>query len=117
MFPNNNSCIIFPKLLLQSEGSAVWVAGPGREISSLPTNSFYNITPQGQHVTFALPTQAAHGTFAGIYHPAQAAVTAATVHPLLQQSQTMAGAVDIVGHGGNAYQQPQHTQINWPNNY
>ncbi|KAJ7960226.1 GBF-interacting protein 1-like isoform X2 [Quillaja saponaria] len=77
----------------QSEGSAVWVAAPGREISSLPTNSFYNIPPQSQHVTFA-PTQAGHGTFAGIYHPAQA-VTAATVHPFLQQSQTMAGAVDM----------------------
>ncbi|KAF7833210.1 GBF-interacting protein 1-like [Senna tora] len=99
----------------QSEGSAVWVAAPGREIPSLPTSSFYNIPPQGQHVTFA-PTQAGHGTFAGIYHPAQA-VTAATVHPLLQQSQTMAGAVDMVGPGGSVYQQPQHSQINWPSNY
>lgn len=99
----------------QSEGSAVWVAAPGRDITSLPTSTFYNLPPQSQHVTFA-PTQAGHGTFAGIYHPAQA-VTAATVHPLLQQSQTMAGAVDMVGPGGNVYQQPQHTQINWPSNY
>ncbi|XP_054797714.1 GBF-interacting protein 1 [Prosopis cineraria] len=99
----------------QSEGSAVWVAAPGREMSSLPTSSFYSLPPQGQHVTFA-PTQAGHGTFAGIYHPAQA-VTAATVHPLLQQSQTMAGAVDMVGPGGSVYQQPQHSQMNWPSNY
>ncbi|KAK7300993.1 hypothetical protein RJT34_11847 [Clitoria ternatea] len=99
----------------QSEGSAVWVAAPGRDITSLPTSTFYNLPPQGQHVTFA-PTQAGHGTFAGIYHPAQA-VTAATVHPLLQQSQTMGGAVDMVGPGGNVYQQPQHAQINWPSNY
>ncbi|XP_020236785.1 GBF-interacting protein 1-like isoform X1 [Cajanus cajan] len=99
----------------QSEGAAVWVAAPGRDITSLPTSTFYNLPPQGQHVTFA-PTQAGHGTFAGIYHPAQA-VTAATVHPLLQQSQTMAGAVDMVGPGGNVYQQPQHAQINWPSNY
>ncbi|KAL1348895.1 hypothetical protein AAHE18_07G113200 [Arachis hypogaea] len=99
----------------QSEGSAVWVAAPGRDMSSLPTSSFYNLPQQGPHVTFT-PTQAGHGTFAGIYHPAQA-VTAATVHPLLQQSQTMAGAVDMVGPGGNVYQQPQHTQINWPSNY
>ncbi|CAL9013509.1 unnamed protein product [Prunus brigantina] len=98
----------------QSEGSSVWVAAPGREMSSL-TSSFYNLPPQGQHVTFT-PTQAGHGTFAGIYHPAQA-VTAATVHPLLQQSQTMAGAVDMVGPGGSVYQQPQHAQINWPSNY
>ncbi|KAJ1431779.1 UBA-like superfamily [Sesbania bispinosa] len=99
----------------QSEGSAVWMAAPGRDITSMPTSSFYNLPPQGQHVTFA-PTQAGHGTFAGIYHPAQA-VTAATVHPLLQQSQTMAGAVDMVGPRGNVYQQPQHAQINWPSNY
>ncbi|CAI8585728.1 unnamed protein product [Vicia faba] len=99
----------------QSEGSAVWVAAPGRDMTNLPTSSFYNLPPQGPHVTFA-PTQAGHATFASIYHPAQA-VTAAAVHPLLQQSQTMAGAVDMVGPGGNVYQQPQHAQINWPSNY
>ncbi|KAL5102360.1 hypothetical protein RYX36_006687 [Vicia faba] len=73
----------------QSEGSAVWVAAPGRDMTNLPTSSFYNLPPQGPHVTFA-PTQAGHATLASIYHPAQA-VTAAAVHPLLQQSQTMAG--------------------------
>ncbi|KAK7275944.1 hypothetical protein RIF29_17071 [Crotalaria pallida] len=99
----------------QSEGSAVWVAAPGRDVSGLPTSSYYNLPPQGQHVTFA-PTQAGHGTFPGIYHPGQA-VTTAAVHPLLQQSQTMAGAVEMVGPGGNVYQQPQHAQINWPGNY
>ncbi|CAI8585719.1 unnamed protein product [Vicia faba] len=99
----------------QSEGSAVWVAAPGRDMTNLSTSSFYNLPPQGPHVTYA-PTQAGHTTFASIYHPAQA-VTAAAVHPLLQQSQTMAGAVDMVGPGGNVYQQPQHAQINWPSNY
>ncbi|KAK9285319.1 hypothetical protein L1049_024510 [Liquidambar formosana] len=99
----------------QSEGSAVWIAAPGRDISSLQASSFYNLPPQGQHITFT-PTQAGHGTFAGIYHPAQT-VTAATVHPLLQQSQTMAGGVDMVGPTASVYQQPQHAQINWPNNY
>ncbi|XP_022135696.1 GBF-interacting protein 1-like [Momordica charantia] len=98
----------------QSEGSAVWIGAPGRDMSSLPANSFYNLPPQGQHVTFT-PTQTGHGTFAGIYHPAQA-VTAATVHPLLQQSQAVAGGVDTVGPGGSIYQQPQHSQINWPSN-
>ncbi|CAK7349150.1 unnamed protein product [Dovyalis caffra] len=98
-----------------TEGSAVWIATPGRDISSLPASSFYNLPPQGQHVTFA-PTQAAHGTFTNIYHPGQPA-TAATVHPLLQQSQAMGGAVDMVGPGANVYQQPQHQQINWPSNY
>lgn len=100
----------------QSEGSAMWVAASGRDISNLPTSSFYNLPPQGQHVTYA-PTQAGHGNFAGVYHPAQA-VTAGTVHPLLQQSQTMAGAVDMVGPGGSVYQQPQqHAHLNWPSNY
>ena len=99
----------------QSEGSTVWMTAPGRDLTNLPTSSFYNLPPQGQHLTFA-PTQGGQGTFASIYHPAQA-VTAATVHPLLQQSQTVAGAVDIVGLGGNVYQQPQHAQINWPSNY
>ncbi|KAK3017270.1 hypothetical protein RJ639_007382, partial [Escallonia herrerae] len=94
----------------QSEGSGVWVATPGRDISGLQASSFYNL-PQGQ-VAFA-PTQAGHGTFTGIYHPAQP-VTAAAVHPLLQQSQTVAGAVDMVGPTGSVYQQPQAAQINWP---
>lgn len=62
------------------------------------------------------PTQAGHGTFAGVYHPAQA-VTAAMVHPIMQQSQTMAGAVDMVGPGGSVYQPTQQAQINWPSNY
>ncbi|KAK2986439.1 hypothetical protein RJ640_011877 [Escallonia rubra] len=97
----------------QSEGSGVWVATPGRDISGLQASSFYNL-PQGQ-VAFA-PTQAGHGTFTGIYHPAQP-VTAAAVHPLLQQSQTVAGAVDMVGPTGSVYQQPQAAQINWPSNY
>ncbi|XP_050382109.1 GBF-interacting protein 1-like isoform X3 [Argentina anserina] len=99
----------------QSEGSSVWIAAPNREMPSL-TSSFYNLPTQSQHVTFT-PTQASHGTFAGLYHPAQA-VSAAAVHPLLQQSQPMAGAVDMVGPGGNVYQQPQHAQqMNWPSNY
>ncbi|KAL9243959.1 hypothetical protein vseg_017788 [Gypsophila vaccaria] len=99
----------------QTEGSAVWFPGPGRDMSSLPANAFYNLHPQGQHVTYA-PTQGGQGPYAGMFHPSQA-VTAAAVHPLLQQSQAMPGAVDMVGATGNVYQQPQHGQINWPNNY
>ncbi|OIW02505.1 hypothetical protein TanjilG_12819 [Lupinus angustifolius] len=99
----------------QNEGSPVWVTAPGQDISSLPTTSYYNIPPQAQHASFN-PAQAGHGTFASIYHPPQA-VTAATVHPLLHQSQTMAGSVEMVGPGGNIYQQPQHAQINWSGSY
>ncbi|GMI70906.1 hypothetical protein like AT3G07660 [Hibiscus trionum] len=97
----------------QSEGSAVWIAPPGRDISSLPANSFYNLPPQSQNVTFA-PAQVGPGSFAGIYHPQG---VAAGVHPLLQQAQTMAGAVDMGGPAANVYQQPQHAQMNWPSNY
>ncbi|KAK6918709.1 hypothetical protein RJ641_017131 [Dillenia turbinata] len=99
----------------QSEGSTVWFAAPGRDIASLQAGSFYNLPGQVQHVAFS-PTQASHGTFAGIYHPSPA-VTAPTVHPLLQQSQSMGGAVDMVGPTPSVYQQPQNAQINWPNNY
>lgn len=97
----------------QSEGSGVWIAPPGRDFSSLQASSFYNF-PQGQ-MAFA-PSQPSHGTFAGVYHPAQP-VNATTVNPLLQQSQTMASPLDVVGPTASAYQQPQHSQMNWPNNF
>ncbi|KAK1431087.1 hypothetical protein QVD17_14308 [Tagetes erecta] len=96
----------------QSEGSGVWIAAPGRDISGLQANSFYNL-PQGGQVAYT-PTQAAHATFASIYQP----VTTTPVHPLLQQPQTMAGGVDMVGPTSTVYQQPlPPPQINWPNNY
>ncbi|XP_047269018.1 GBF-interacting protein 1-like isoform X3 [Capsicum annuum] len=96
----------------QSEGAAVWIT-PGRDLSSLQASSFYNL-PQGQ-VAFT-PTQPGHGNIAGLYHPAQP-VTAETVHPLIQQSPTMAGSIDMVGPTATVYQQPQHSQINWPSSY
>ncbi|KAJ0801484.1 putative GBF-interacting protein [Helianthus annuus] len=96
----------------QSEGSGVWIAAPGRDISGMQANSFYNL-PQGGQVAYT-PTQAAHATFASIYQP----VTTTPIHPLLQQPQTMAGGVDMVGPASTVYQQPpQPPQINWPNNY
>ncbi|KAI3911282.1 hypothetical protein MKX01_004509 [Papaver californicum] len=105
-FKENNVYITAP----QSEGgSAVWVPAPGREISGMQAGSFYNL-PQGQHIAFA-PSQTGHPAFAGIYHPTQT-VGGATVHPLLQQSQTMAGAVEMVGPPAGVYQQqPQRTQV------
>lgn len=62
------------------------------------------------------PTQAGHGNLSGIYHPTPT-VAAAAVHPLLQQSQTVAGAVEMVGTPSGVYQQPQRAQVNWTNNY
>ncbi|CAL5011671.1 unnamed protein product [Urochloa decumbens] len=92
---------------LQTEGSGLWVPTPGRDISALQANSFYGLPPQGQQVTFA--PQA--GPFGGIFHPAHT-VAGAAVHPLLQPSHTMTGAVEIVGAPGSVYQHPQ-TQMNW----
>ncbi|KAH6785195.1 hypothetical protein C2S51_037650 [Perilla frutescens var. frutescens] len=98
----------------QNEGSGVWFTTPSRDISTLQASSFYNL-PQGQ-LAFT-PTQTGHGTFTGIFHPAQA-VTPPNVHPLLQQSQGIANPADMVGPTGNVYQQqPQHAQLNWPSNY
>ncbi|TKY57422.1 GBF-interacting protein 1-like protein [Spatholobus suberectus] len=96
-----------------SEGSAVWIPAPGQDISSLQVNSLYNLTPQGQHLTFP-PTQAAHGPFAGIY---QAGQTVASPSTLLQQSQAVAGPVETVGPPSGSYQQPQPAQINWNSNF
>lgn len=101
-------------VVFQSEGSGVWIASSGRDMSSLQGSSFYNL-PQGQMAY--TPTQPSHGTFANVYHPSQQ-VNATTVHQLMQQSQAMAGPVDMVGPNGNVYQQqPQHSQMNWPNNF
>ncbi|KAL9144902.1 hypothetical protein ABFS82_13G005500 [Erythranthe guttata] len=102
----------------QNEGSGVWFTGPGRDISTLQPNSFYNL-PQGQ-LAFA-PTQGGHGPFTGIFHPAQAVTN---VHQLLQQSQAITNPVDMVVPSASVYQQqqqqqqpPQHAQLNWPSNY
>ncbi|KQJ86999.1 GBF-interacting protein 1-like [Brachypodium distachyon] len=95
----------------QSEGSTVWIPAPGRELSTLQSSSYYGLPPQGQHLAFA-PAQAGHGAYAGMYHPAQT-LAGGAVHPLLQPSQTIAGAVEMVGPPSNGYQQQQHAQMNW----
>ncbi|KAL1211997.1 GBF-interacting protein 1-like [Cardamine amara subsp. amara] len=95
----------------QSEALPVWITGPGRDVSS----SFYGLQHHGQHVTYA-PAQAGHVTFPGMYHPGQAVTAAGVHHPLLQQSQGVAGA-EMVAPAPNVFQQPQQTQMNWPSNY
>ncbi|THU59216.1 hypothetical protein C4D60_Mb03t22630 [Musa balbisiana] len=93
----------------QSEGSAAWIPAPGQDNSSLQTTAtFYGMPP---HMALA-PTQTGHGALGGIYHPASTAV-----HPLAQQSQAAAGAVEMVGPAAGVYQQPQHAQINWTGSY
>ncbi|CAH8356473.1 unnamed protein product [Eruca vesicaria subsp. sativa] len=95
----------------QSEALPVWIAGPGRDVPS----SFYGLQHHGQHVTYA-PAQAGHVTFPGMYHPGPAVTAGGVHHPLLQQSQGVAGA-EMVAPGPNVFQQPQQTQMNWPSNY
>ncbi|KAL0919474.1 hypothetical protein M5K25_011569 [Dendrobium thyrsiflorum] len=102
----------------QSEGSAVWMSPPTRDISTFQAGSFYNVPPQGQPVAFA-PAQAGHAAaaFTGIYHPTQS-VPGGSVHPLLQQSQAIGGAAEMGGPPVGIYQQPQRASpINWINNY
>lgn len=102
----------------QSEGSTVWIPATGlpaagRELPALQSTSFYGMPPQGQHMAFA-HGPAGHGAYGGMYHPAQT-LNGGAVHPLLQPSQTIAGAVEMVGPPANGYQQPQHAQMNWAN--
>ncbi|KAG7624425.1 putative GBF-interacting protein [Arabidopsis thaliana] len=95
----------------QSEALPVWITGPGRDVPS----SFYGLQHHGQHVTYA-PAQAGHVAFPGMYHPGQAVTATGVHHPLLQQSQGVAGA-EMVAPAPNVFQQPQQTQMNWPSNY
>ncbi|XP_074380837.1 GBF-interacting protein 1-like isoform X2 [Apium graveolens] len=97
----------------QSEGTGVWLAPPGRDISGLQASSFYNI-PQAQIASPATPVS--HGNYAGNFYSAQP-VTGAAVHPLLQQSQVMAAPVDVNGPAPSVYQPSQPAPINWPRNY
>lgn len=94
----------------QSEGSGMWISGPGREMSGLPSNSFY--LPPPLAIT---PPQSGHGggAYGGIYHPAQP-----NVHPLVQQSQTMAPSVETVRPPIGAYHQHSlSSQVNWNTTY
>ncbi|KAG0465057.1 hypothetical protein HPP92_019221 [Vanilla planifolia] len=101
----------------ESEGSAIWISPPGRDIPTLQASSFYNVPPHGQPVAFA-PAQAVHtAAFAGVYHPTQSVATG-TVHPLLQQSQPTGISPEVVGPPAGVYQQPQRASpINWVNNF
>ncbi|PIN20358.1 hypothetical protein CDL12_06949 [Handroanthus impetiginosus] len=76
-----------------------------------------NIYVSAQQSEGFTPTQPGHRTFTSIFHPGQA-VTVATMHPLLQQSQAITNPADMVGPTSGVYQQQQqHTLHNWPGNY
>ncbi|XVE50885.1 hypothetical protein DITRI_Ditri01bG0199300 [Diplodiscus trichospermus] len=96
-----------------SEGSALWMAAPGQDLSNLQVNSLYNLCLHGQQVPFSL----GHGSFAGLYQSPQTMAAPSNVNSLLQQSKAMAAAAETVGPPAGAYQQPQLAQINWNTNY
>ncbi|KAE8713722.1 GBF-interacting protein 1 [Hibiscus syriacus] len=97
-----------------NEGSDIWMAAPGQNLSNLLVNPLYNVSLLGQHLPFS-PAQAGHGAIAGLYQSSQAPA-APNANALLQQPQPMAAAEAKVPASG-AYQQPQLAQIDWNTNY
>lgn len=87
----------------QGEGSSLWFTTPSQDISTLQAGSFYNL-PQGQ-LAFS-PTQPGQGAFTGIFHSVQP-VTSATIHPLLQQSQSITTPIDMMRQTASVHQQAQ----------
>ncbi|CAI9772589.1 unnamed protein product [Fraxinus pennsylvanica] len=91
----------------QGEGSSLWFTTPSQDISTLQAGSFYNL-PQGQ-LAFS-PTQPGQGAFTGIFHSVQP-VTSATVHPLLQQPQSITTPMDMMRPTASVHQQAQLNQV------
>ncbi|KAL5081075.1 hypothetical protein RYX36_009496 [Vicia faba] len=77
--------------------------------SQFKENNVYLNGQQSEGSACGLLHQAGHGNFVGVYHhPAQVG-TAGTVHPLLQQSQTMVGAVDMSSPSRSTLQSASNT--------
>ncbi|GAA0166796.1 hypothetical protein LIER_43768 [Lithospermum erythrorhizon] len=53
--------------LKQNEEAHTWTTTPGRDLSTLPTNYFYNIPP-GQNLAFPHPHTTHGPPFPGVYH-------------------------------------------------
>lgn len=94
-------------LYSQIEDSHVWSTAPGRDLSALPTNFFYNF-PQVQQVTLP-PGQ---GPFGGIYPLTAPTAPPSIVQSLHQHSQATSPAVESVVPPPSNHQLP-HSQINW----
>ncbi|KAL2475978.1 GBF-interacting protein 1-like [Abeliophyllum distichum] len=118
----NNNDIVGPDLkektiystntIKQNEDSHAWTSAPGRDMTTLQANVFYNL-PQGQHSVFP-PSHVGHGTFPGIYHPTQTISAPSTLQSLPQQSQAVAGPLGAYPQPRlQPQQQPQHAQMNW----
>ncbi|KAK8626376.1 hypothetical protein V6N13_134025 [Hibiscus sabdariffa] len=99
-----------------TEGSAIWMAAPGQDLSNLPVNPLYNVSLHGQQLPFSL-AQVGHDASVGLYQSSQTTAPP-NVNTLLQQSQAMAvAAAETAVPASGAYQQPQLAQINWNTNY
>ncbi|KAL4279335.1 hypothetical protein GQ457_03G023140 [Hibiscus cannabinus] len=100
-----------------NEGSTIWMAAAGHDISNLPVHPLYSVSLQGQQFPFS-PAQARHGAIAGLYQSSQTIAPPSNVNTLLQHSQAMAAATaETAVLASSAYQQPQLTQLNWNTNY
>ncbi|KAJ8532496.1 hypothetical protein K7X08_012419 [Anisodus acutangulus] len=95
----------------QNEDSHSRNSAPGRDLSMLQANYFYNI-PQDQHVAVA-PAYSANSSYPGI-NPSQTIATQSNVQPLVQQPQTVTRSGDSSLPTSGAYQQPQ-ANIHWNN--
>ncbi|KAK8644035.1 hypothetical protein V6N13_013308 [Hibiscus sabdariffa] len=99
-----------------TEGSAIWMAAPGQDLSNLPVNPLYNVSLHGQQLPFSL-AQVGHDAGVALYQSSQTTAPP-NVNTLLQQSQAMAvAAAETAVPASGAYQQPQLGQINWNTNY
>ncbi|OIT02241.1 PREDICTED: GBF-interacting protein 1-like isoform X1 [Nicotiana attenuata] len=95
----------------QNEDSHFRTSAPGRDLSMLQANYFYNF-PQDQQVGFA-PAHSANSSFPGI-NPSQTIAVPSNVQPLVQQPQTVTGSVESDLPTSGACQQPQ-ANIHWNN--
>lgn len=110
-----------PIFKFQGEGPGVWIHQVPREMGPTPgmqTNSYYNVTGQGQHSGYAHTQQPPQHQYPGaaynnLYHPSQSGPNSNT-HQIHQQQQSMGGAGNTQAA---VYQQSQRTQQPWATNY
>lgn len=103
---------VYPAALKQNEEGHGWTPTPGRDLSTLPPNYFYNVPP-GHHMAFP-PPHSTHGPpFPGVYHLNQAHPMPApsSLQSFSQQPQAAGGAMEYAVPSS----QLPHSQINWNN--
>nr|XP_043620957.1 GBF-interacting protein 1-like [Erigeron canadensis] len=89
----------------QVDDAQVWGPAGGRDAPILVPNYFYNF-PQGQHMAFS-------PLHAGLYHSSQTITAQSTVGPLVYQSPSTSGNIELVVQPPGSHQQSQYApQIN-----